>query len=465
MAKLSFPVGLRPEPSALDFVRQRACELTDAVDDWEYYVAGRCGSRIKGQGLYRRYRAFRGLLDAVHGLDLFFNSTRARWDGPRTLPALFVQGWAGVESGGGERVDDALSEILAAVDFIIGKLDVPGLTQDRAQRWLCKGWNKFADPEQLERLFGQLYGRLHERQDYQMTGGVNLDRQDAKQLYRPNEKPKEFVTWWPSWRRNQEGWQRSGWDHRAWPDADTDEHLVVLGSCQSVNHIDFHATGFLWPSLVGDDKPLTTWGCKLCRTLRTAVDFLTQILGKRRSWPLADELGNRTLVVPKSQPPCDEEAITEVLRIEASTGTRLKDGENPAWFLAIYREYGKRGERHPVVTFAEYCRTIAPEKVVVPPAFQTGPITSEEEDLPERHRLILQAMLELRAVDAASRQTADDVVRKAGGRGADADQFKHPFAELVRLKMLESQTGRRGGYWLSPYGRQQAEKQCAPFRH
>jgi hypothetical protein len=78
--------------------------------------------------------------------------------------------------------------------------------------------------------------------------------------------------------------------------------------------------------------------------------------------------------------------------------------------------------------------------------------------LTKRQRLALRALLELEAVDRESRRTAQDVATKAGGRNADAELFKAPLAELVRLGFVASRRGRGGGCWLTDAGKAHAEK-------
>lgn len=80
-------------------------------------------------------------------------------------------------------------------------------------------------------------------------------------------------------------------------------------------------------------------------------------------------------------------------------------------------------------------------------------------DLTDRHNLVLQALLELGAVNLSSRRTTQQVACKAGGRTADAEEFKLPVAELVRLGFVKSKRGRKGGCWLTELGKRQAQKE------
>jgi len=80
-------------------------------------------------------------------------------------------------------------------------------------------------------------------------------------------------------------------------------------------------------------------------------------------------------------------------------------------------------------------------------------------DLTDRQKLVLQALLELAAVDLSSRRTTQQVACTAGGRAADAEEFKAPVAELVRLGFVKSKRGRKGGCWLTEQGKRQAQKE------
>ena len=73
-------------------------------------------------------------------------------------------------------------------------------------------------------------------------------------------------------------------------------------------------------------------------------------------------------------------------------------------------------------------------------------------------RDFLVAALELSAFDSDSRQTATEIVEQAKGKHAEPQNAKHSFASLVEKKLLESTTGRHGGYWLTETGRSRAER-------
>jgi hypothetical protein len=47
------------------------------------------------------------------------------------------------------------------------------------------------------------------------------------------------------------------------------------------------------------------------------------------------------------------------------------------------------------------------------------------------------------------------------GRVEDPTNAKKALGDLVTKKLAESQTGRQGGYWLTPMGRCRAEKLMA----
>ncbi len=49
-------------------------------------------------------------------------------------------------------------------------------------------------------------------------------------------------------------------------------------------------------------------------------------------------------------------------------------------------------------------------------------------------------------------------MEKAEGRAADADNFKQLAAKLVRKRLIVSQRGRSGGYWLTERGKAYIEQ-------
>ncbi len=72
--------------------------------------------------------------------------------------------------------------------------------------------------------------------------------------------------------------------------------------------------------------------------------------------------------------------------------------------------------------------------------------------LTDRQRDCLRALAEAKAFNADSRLRADDVAAKAEGRGANVNGFKQPLSDLVFRGLVESKTGREGGYWLTVEG-------------
>ncbi|MCY2987129.1 MAG: hypothetical protein NTY19_04575 [Planctomycetota bacterium] len=339
--EVSFPAGLRPKPSELNVVRKLADRLQDSLDSWDYHVADRFANSLYGQGRYRRSNAFHGVLSALYALDVFFNPERVSWTPHRAIPESFVQRWPDLFGApplyapGLDNclsVHDALSRILAAVDHGIETLDVSGLAQDRGQRWLCKGKWRFG-----RHLFDD-----NRREGY------------YQEEYYEELPPEEVTSWCPP---------------LPWKDGNWDDHFVDLGTVSvSLGDSLQTSSGFRWPSLKTPGS-----ACLRCVPLLGALVFLDLILTKGRSWPVTDDVGPRTLIVPTDQPPCDEDAVKKVLEIETLTGTRLKDGENPVWFLDTYQAYCEQAKRHPVVPFADYCRKGFPQQIVALYAFRIVP--------------------------------------------------------------------------------------------
>ena len=80
--------------------------------------------------------------------------------------------------------------------------------------------------------------------------------------------------------------------------------------------------------------------------------------------------------------------------------------------------------------------------------------TSDWDALTDRQRNCMRALRELRAFDADSRKSARDIAKKAEGRDANVNGFKQPLSDLVARRLLQSKTGREGGYWLADTGRE-----------
>jgi hypothetical protein len=67
-----------------------------------------------------------------------------------------------------------------------------------------------------------------------------------------------------------------------------------------------------------------------------------------------DEFGARTLVVPSNEPLWSGNPIPIVRDIEARTRTRLRDGQNPIWFIRVHKHFSDRRDSVDGVSFAEY---------------------------------------------------------------------------------------------------------------
>lgn len=70
---------------------------------------------------------------------------------------------------------------------------------------------------------------------------------------------------------------------------------------------------------------------------------------------MTDRFGTRTLIVPDDEIPSDRSPVEIVLEIEATTNTRLHDGENPEWFIRLHRDFNTRRDHAAAVSFADYC--------------------------------------------------------------------------------------------------------------
>lgn len=84
---------------------------------------------------------------------------------------------------------------------------------------------------------------------------------------------------------------------------------------------------------------------------------------------------------------------------------------------------------------------------------------SESRELPsavpklsERQYLIIQAMLELKALAPNSRRKSPEIAQRAEGKQTRVDNFKDPIAALEKLGLIATKEGRGGGCWLTDEG-------------
>ena len=80
------------------------------------------------------------------------------------------------------------------------------------------------------------------------------------------------------------------------------------------------------------------------------------------------------------------------------------------------------------------------------------------ESLSDRQRECLLALFELKAFRVDDRRTANEVAERALGPHAAKDGLVRVLADLVQRNWIKSQSGCRGGYWLTPAGRKLAAK-------
>ncbi len=93
--------------------------------------------------------------------------------------------------------------------------------------------------------------------------------------------------------------------------------------------------------------------------------------GKRTSFKVKDKWGERALIVPETEPPWAGDPTRIVLQIEALTGTRLKDGENPSRFFRLYeRDYKENRDPAAPVSFADFVARLHSDWIDVVPTGQ-----------------------------------------------------------------------------------------------
>jgi hypothetical protein len=82
------------------------------------------------------------------------------------------------------------------------------------------------------------------------------------------------------------------------------------------------------------------------------------------------------------------------------------------------------------------------------------------EELTDRHVSILAALLEAEACSSEARKSAASLCRNQLG-DLEPKLLRHPFTELVGMKLIKSAGGPSGGYWITEFGRQVAEHRSA----
>ena len=88
--------------------------------------------------------------------------------------------------------------------------------------------------------------------------------------------------------------------------------------------------------------------------------------GKRTALTVTDKWGERTLIVPETEPAWAGDPTRIVLQIEALTGTRLKEGQDPCRFIRLYkRDYKKNRDPAASVSFADFVARLHPDWIDV----------------------------------------------------------------------------------------------------
>jgi hypothetical protein len=84
---------------------------------------------------------------------------------------------------------------------------------------------------------------------------------------------------------------------------------------------------------------------------------------------------------------------------------------------------------------------------------------SPQTELTDRHRDILQVLLEKTAFDIDHRLTTDEITEAVCGEGrGNPDSFKRPVRELKTRGLVDTKRGSSGGVWLTDAGRRHIEQ-------
>ncbi len=82
----------------------------------------------------------------------------------------------------------------------------------------------------------------------------------------------------------------------------------------------------------------------------------------KKRFRIVDSQGERVLAVPANDS-CVGNPGPIVLDIEARTNTRLRDGENPVWFIRLHKDFMDRRDPSASVSFADYCTRRHADKI------------------------------------------------------------------------------------------------------
>ena len=87
----------------------------------------------------------------------------------------------------------------------------------------------------------------------------------------------------------------------------------------------------------------------------------------------------------------------------------------------------------------------------------TSKLAGQSNELTDRERGILLTLLDNKALNSESRWTTKQVAKYGEGNYTDPHNLKHAASALGKQKLVESQTGREGGLWLTEEGRELAQ--------
>lgn len=163
------------------------------------------------------------------------------------------------------------------------------------------------------------------------------------------------------------------------------------------------------------------------------------------SFKVKDSFGERTLIVPPSELAFSGNPTPGVLKIEAMTRTRLRDGENPIWFLRVHQQFERESNPNDRVSFAEYLQRLHPDKIeVLSPSVITTAVNVEadtkqteiEPKLNDTEKNIIEAL-------GTDTLTGEKLAKKAGY--PYNSNFKSTLSALHRRGILGN---KRPGYFV-----------------
>jgi hypothetical protein len=427
MSWSGFPEDLSPTPAQLECLVSTASRFCTALDRYGALLAGRPAEAIRDKVarkvLFELVTAMDDLVSVPNDHEPLLDGEPEVWNWPGTL-----------------QLRDDLCELWRAFVAIVERLvpALPNLTSlylENAPPVICCRWSlKTGERDELVALWyrpdtaermAELWERT--RKSNWSLGWDCAELRVRERLYPPSDGEKRFT---PKSSRSpgevlQELVDATHQLGRVQPEiifhtrerrkrAERNEQPLDLPEDYGYEWFDIVLDdNFRWPVVqewwkeVISEYGLDAPNCDhpfLLGDFEVAIDYLKNHLHDLTWGSVKDQFGRRELVIPIVDLPyathcCpwtkgrDWEFVypedvyarnpwKRTTEIEALTRTRLKDGENPLWFIHTYEQFLK-SSRDPAVSFHEYCHRLLLRRVdLIVENAQQNEAAAEEEQAP-----------------------------------------------------------------------------------